>query len=307
LKSGNQSGHATSFDQKKQGDEKMSKIKNKNSQFNSNRIWLKDGISFLFVMFMVLTVLSFSSTVRADEYVSDEWRFSVAPYMWLLALDSNATVMGQTSQVDMSFSDIWDSLDIAFMGDIEARKGRFGFFVNGLYSKISDQADTRFVTLKANVELDVVSFGAFYRLGPHDLKDAGGDFKPTLVTDLIVGGRYTYAEMELFGTILAVPVNAKGDRDWLDPIIGLRTFWALSPKWNLVLAGDIGGFGVGSDFQWAATALLGYSFHFFGDHESQFYFGYRIIDQDYEDGSGINKFAWDATLKGPVLGLAMHF
>ena len=285
----------------------MRMLKKKNSQFNCKRIWLKGGISFLLVMFMGLTIISFSSTARAEEYVSDDWQFSVTPYMWALALESDAMVKGVDSQVDMSFSDIWDTLDIAFMGDFEARKGRIGFFVNGLYSKISDQEDTRFATLKVNVELDVVSFGAYYRLGPHALGDDGGGSGPVLVTDLIVGGRYTYLDLDTFGSILAVPVNAEGSRDWLAPIIGVRTFWDLSPKWSLVLAGDIGGFGIESDLQWAATALFGYSFHFFGEHDSQFYFGYRVIDQDYEDGSGADRFAWDTTLKGPVLGLAMHF
>jgi hypothetical protein len=31
--------------------------------------------------------------------------------------------------------------------------------------------------------------------------------------------------------------------------------------------------------------------------------GYRVFNQDYSDGSGINKFAYDATLHGPILGV----
>ncbi len=35
--------------------------------------------------------------------------------------------------------------------------------------------------------------------------------------------------------------------------------------------------------------------------------GYRYLDIDYDDGSGIDKFAFDAVMQGPVLGLALGF
>ena len=35
--------------------------------------------------------------------------------------------------------------------------------------------------------------------------------------------------------------------------------------------------------------------------------GYRAMYQDYTDGSGDNKFEWNVTLHGPILGLGMVF
>ncbi|WP_404292491.1 hypothetical protein ACD578_09335 [Microvirga sp. RSM25] len=39
-----------------------------------------------------------------------------------------------------------------------------------------------------------------------------------------------------------------GSVDWLDPVIGARIRYAMAPGHELFLRGDIGGFGVGSDF-----------------------------------------------------------
>ena len=54
---------------------------------------------------------------------NNSWEFAVAPYMWFLSLDGDVTVKGEESDLDMSFSDIWDELNIAAMLTFDARKG----------------------------------------------------------------------------------------------------------------------------------------------------------------------------------------
>jgi hypothetical protein len=51
---------------------------------------------------------------------------------------------------------------------------------------------------------------------------------------------------------------------------------------------------------------LGYHVEPFGLNGTLFG-GYRGLYQDYTDGSGRNKFEWNMTLHGPVLGLAVTF
>ena len=71
---------------------------------------------------------------------------------------------------------------------------------------------------------------------------------------------------------------------------------------------DIGGFGVGSDFAWHAWGLLGYRFSLFSkDNNAAVFGGYRALSWDYTDGSGEDKFEWDVTLYGPILGLQIGF
>lgn len=35
--------------------------------------------------------------------------------------------------------------------------------------------------------------------------------------------------------------------------------------------------------------------------------GYRVLYQNYEDGSGANRFAYDITTHGPIIGMNFRF
>ena len=63
---------------------------------------------------------------------------------------------------------------------------------------------------------------------------------------------------------------------------------------------------MGSDFTWQLAGLLGYRFPLFGA-DAKAVVGYRALSQDYKSGSGANRFKWDTTLHGPVLGLSFRF
>jgi len=88
-------------------------------------------------------------------------------------------------------------------------------------------------------------------------------------------------------------------------MVGARATAKLTEKLSLRVRGDIGGFGIGSasDFAWNVVAFLGYQL----SRRISFGVGYRIIDIDYERGSGRRRFEYDVTTSGPVLGLAFHF
>jgi hypothetical protein len=53
--------------------------------------------------------------------------------------------------------------------------------------------------------------------------------------------------------------------------------------------------------------LIGYQFSLFGEDNARVFAGYRALSQDYTDGSGNDKFEWDVTLHGPILGLGIRF
>ena len=94
-------------------------------------------------------------------------------------------------------------------------------------------------------------------------------------------------------------MGAEGKQDWLDPFVGLRWRWSFTDQLQLSVRGDVGGFGVGSDFAWKAAALLYWQpFKHVG-----FMGGYQGLYQDYEDGSGRDYFKYDVTMHGPILGI----
>src|SRR5829696_3850991 len=66
------------------------------------------------------------------------WTFNFVPYGWLTSMKGTQTVRGRSAKVDASFIDIVEKSDslLALMGDFEARKGRFSFYSDVVWSKI---------------------------------------------------------------------------------------------------------------------------------------------------------------------------
>ena len=151
--------------------------------------------------------------------------------------------------------------------------------------------------------------GGYYRLGTWDLADAPAKKRPSVTVDTYFGARYTYLDLKLdFDGVFQGRINdVSKNKSWVEPLLGARTIWDLSERWTATLAGDIGGIAFGSDFAWDAFGLIGYQFDLFGDKNARALFGYRALSQDYTDGSGRDKFKWDITMHGPILGLDIGF
>lgn len=242
----------------------------------------------------------------AGSPISDELEVSVTPYMWFLDLDGNATVKGQKADVDVGFSDIWDNLNIGAMFEGEVRKGRIGVYGNIIYADLEATNTVDATKIQADATTVWAGLGAYYRLGPWNLDSTQGSGSgPHLIVDPYAGIRYTYLDLDL--DVKGGGASFSGDQDWVDPIIGFRSIWQFNPRWSFTTVSDIGGFGVGSKLTWQAAGLVGYQFSLFNTGDSRLLFGYRALSQDYESGSGANKFEWDVIAHGPMTGLAIRF
>lgn len=122
-------------------------------------------------------------------------------------------------------------------------------------------------------------------------------------TDIIGGARYSKIDAEaginasLFGQTGGIARS--GDKDWVDPYIGVRVQHPFADRWTLVGYGDVGGFGVGSDFTWQALAGLNYDF----SKTVSGRFGHRYLSVDY-DKSG---FLYDMDTCGLFAGVGFRF
>jgi hypothetical protein len=93
-------------------------------------MYFSEANEMFFIMAVAALVLAaYLPAVSAEEkpVESSDWEFQVAPYMWFLSASGDVTVKGQESDLDLSFNDIWDELNIAAMLAFDARKGRWGF------------------------------------------------------------------------------------------------------------------------------------------------------------------------------------
>jgi hypothetical protein len=229
----------------------------------------------------------------------DRWTISVAPYLWLASMDGNATVGGVKSDVDVPFSDLLKDLSGGLMTAVDVERGRLGVGVNGLFARVSSDADVGSTEIDVTSDSGQLAIMPFYRLVEwhYGVSSSGAPLR--LVVAPEAGFRLTYMRTEL--EIRRGP-TVDNSENWVDPLIGSRIGLGLTDRWAVIGEGNLGGFGVGSDFTWNAQAYVGYQFSVFG-RPTTLLVGYRALYQDYHH----RDFEWDVTMHGPVIGTATRF
>lgn len=234
---------------------------------------------------------------------SSTWEYELTPYAWAAGLDGSVRLTARESGgigVEQSFSDILDRLDLGLMGAFEARRGRWGVLVDGVYFRVSDRGGVsgRLGVLElfgdATVTQQVYALAGTYRA-----LDEGAQ-----VIDLVGGVRHTSVAWDVkLDLSLPLPPDVtrriKTTERWVDPYLGARVQRELSGRWSLVGYADVGGFGIGSDFSWQLLAGANYTFkpNVIGK------LGYRHVDMDYDDDG----FAYDMASSGVYVGLGVRW
>ena len=85
----------------------------------------------------------------------------------------------------------------------------------------------------------------------------------------------------------------------VDLIIGAYGAWTLTDRWNFELRGDIGGFGISSEFTYQVMGL----FHWDINDSLAIPFGYRVLGYNILDDS----LRMDTRMGGVMLGLDIRF
>jgi len=258
------------------------------------------------------------------------WHFQFTPYAWLPWIDGDATVKGRNFSIDANPGQLLDSLDFAWMSYQEARRGAVTLFSDVVYTDNSNSdsivRSKRFsphvsgalgAALSADYKQWIVEFGGMYETNRWRLGPGPGEADTTL--DLLAGGRYWHQELDvdvaLDGTLdvdgLIVSdsraLARSGGVDWVDPFLGARLVYHHSPSDQFMVRADIGGFSIGSRLTWQALAT--YSFYL-GSHAAidfDGYLGYRALSVDYVEGSGVDRYEFDAIQQGPVIGITGKF
>jgi len=248
---------------------------------------------------------------------SDDWEIRLIPYFWFLSIDAEGTVNGNlrslSADVDLSFGDVMDHIDFGAMGRVEAWKGKWGLFFDGLFLNLSADGSFKGRSGITNFSLDVdarlgsADFGLAYRLFEQRF---GNENKQSLAFEPYGGLRYAYLREKVDLTVNIPGVGSAGrtlgtSEDWVEPFVGGRVIWGLNDKLAINIAGDAGGFGIGSasDLTWQIKGGVDYKL----SKNVTFNAGYRYLELDYSRGSGANEFGVDLRAKGPFVGLKILF
>ena len=270
-------------------------------------------LALVLIVLMVILVGSYAygeePKAAEESSVSNPWRFEATLWLWLTGMEGTVGVGGVTAPVDESIGDTISKLEGGLAGRFEAWKGNWGGFVDGMYVKLSDDVPASGPVAGGNVVVKegIVEFGALYRLPKVTF---GAAEEQELLFDLIAAGRYTTLsnEVNLSGAgPLGMTLSGEATKDWVEPYLGGRVLWGNVFGWTEALSlgvrGDIGGFGVGSDFTWNVILAAQYRL----SRLLSLKVGWRWYNVDFDSGSGTSRFVYDIQMSGPVLALTFHF
>jgi len=260
---------------------------------------------------------SFASFRQSDEKVelteagdteSDPWTFELIlyPYIMPARIDGRSTVAGLSVPISFHLKEVINDLSFSSAVRFEAWKGRWGLTLDAMYTKIEgDPLSIGPITPDVEIVQAAVEFGVSYRFLETNLVSTSEEesaFGYPLTCELMGGGRYAYLKQRL--SIGPLPRLGRSE-DWVEPWIGMRFRLGLSDRLRLESRFDFGGFGVGSASKLTWNAIVGIDYRI--KENMSLKLGYRIYDIDYSNGSGFNKFGFDAKIHGPTIGVAFRF
>ena len=252
----------------------------------------------------VMLLASVVPTTAAADTDSDKWKFDADIYLWGAGIKGTTATGGD---IDISFNDLLNNLDMAFMGGLGATKGKYSLFLDALYLSVSGSdgyTESVPVIGPINIDVDVeaeVGINAWIATlgGGYNIVD---NEKATL--NLVGGARYFWLQIPLKFDFSAVPAGHEVNRQkketpkgkvW-DGIVGAKGKINLNDKWYLPYYADVG---TGqSHLTWQVAAGVGYKFKY-----ADVLLSYRYLDYEFKSDSAID----DLNLKGPLLGAKFYF
>jgi hypothetical protein len=233
-------------------------------------------------------------------FTAEPFVLQITPYLWAASIDGDVSPFKRAPTVhfEKSFSDILGDLNMAGFVNLWARSGRL--VLSGDLMAV-DTLESRVV-------------GSLPVIGPTPGVEADVDTR--MLVGTLLGGYRVYDSRDLTLDLLAglrgfhlsnavtldTPrgsVSRSIDYGWVDPVVSARAFQSFGEELSVMLQGDVGGFGVGSQLTWQLLGTVNWAF----DERVSVSAGYKILAVDYENDG----FLFDATLSGPVLGATWRF
>jgi hypothetical protein len=244
--------------------------------------------------------------------LSNDWQFRATIYAYLPAVGGSSEFpVNSGNDVGFDSSKITGNLKFAFMGTLEAQKGRWGAFTDIMYLDISSsRSGTRDLTIGSGeipagitANTDFTIKGAVWMLGGNYRLAATPDY----TFDVLGGARLLSIKESLgysfsgdFGSFTGPGREGSGSakEDNWDAIIGVKGRVNLGDdrRWFVPYYVDVG---TGdSQVTWQGIAGLGYAFSW-----GEAVVTYRYLDYQFKDSSRFDSLHFS----GPTVGLACRW
>jgi hypothetical protein len=224
---------------------------------------------------LVAVAFGYASAVDAQEPASE-----FISFLWASGIDGRVGAEGRTADVDSTFHDLIDCVDVGGSVRYRSTSDAFGWYLEGTYVRLSGDVGAAQGGGEAEATRRFGEIGVSYAFAP---KLSG-----------YVGARTQRLDSELRTADGRI---ASDDTSWTDGFVGLRWEPLQTPTWSAWVRGDIGA--GGADSVWLAE--LGGGYHF-GSRWTG-YLAYRVLDTDFSD----DDFVYDVRESGIAFGFGLSF
>lgn len=211
-------------------------------------------------------------------------------------MNGQVTAGPYRADVNESFTDLLKHINFAGMLWLDASNNNFDVFLNLIYTVLSYNTGDNSISLHAKNRYGITTGGVAYQV----YHNAIFGISP------YAGFRYTGNDTTINVNTSSLSESVTSNQYWTDPIMGARLNFVFTKAWSAIVSADIGGTNASSQYSYNLEALLGYSPQTHWTNTS-LYVGYRLLDQHYATGSGLNYYQWKMKLYGPMLGIAIKF
>jgi hypothetical protein len=242
---------------------------------------------FFSTAILCITFLTPSSYILSQS----DWKYDAGLYGWFAGIEGTVGVANQQEQFEATVSDLMKNLTFTAGGHFEARNPKVSLILDVFYVGLKADAEAKTIgdttfTPNAAMELDewIIEGAVGYRINP--------EFEVLLAT------RFFSLNADLLNGDNTL---GSANQSWAAFYLGARYVKEFDKKWYATIRGDAGYGGAG--FAWYGNATVGYRI----SELFSLALAYRILNMDYDDGTGLDYFMIDGTTSGFGLGFVFSF
>jgi hypothetical protein len=226
----------------------------------------------------------------------NQWHLSISPYLWFPGVHGALGANDRAVGIHVSAADLLSHFRFGLMGTVEARHNRILIPIDLMYVRLRDDKGIPLGAFGATTAtVTATEFIFTPKLGVTVIKAR------MLQVDALAGLRYWHFGENLSFSPSILGLNFSRSQNWVDPLVGGRITVPFSPKLAVTAAGDVGGWGVGSQLDYQVVGLLEYKVKPNMTLEA----GYRYLFVDYAAG-GIHNGILNTAMSGIVFGATIN-
>jgi hypothetical protein len=175
----------------------------------------------------------------------DQWHVSVSPYLWFPGVHGTVGTNDREVGFHASAIDLLSHFRFGLMGTVEARKNRLVIPLDLMWIRLRDDKGIPLGSFGATT---ATVTGTVFILTP---KIGFTVIKAKMFeVDALAGLRYWHFGEDLNFNPSLLGLNFSKSQSWVDPLVGGRIAVPLSPKLDVTVGGDVGGWGTGSQLEY---------------------------------------------------------